>query len=640
MAALICALVALIAGPPGRLLVLLPLLLFGPGFLVCRLLRLHLPLPCYTGPALWLGLSLSTLTLLYLWAWALGIAIGTIALASLSLLLALGITLSCWKNPPILDLSGGPWLAWGYLGILLLTLATRFVQIRDLTLPPWVDSVHHALLIRIVAEQGRIPIAPRPYLPVDELPYHWGYHVTAAALLQLSGLQIPELMLWSGQVLNTLALVAAAGLAATLWRSPLAALGAALVTGLLANMPAYYLSWGRYTQLCGMLVLPPLAMVGLLLWRRLSAPRQAGDEQRQQRGLAICSALLVAGLVLIHYRVLIYWAPLLVLTPLVYLPQAAPRRLTRSLTLYALAPVLGGALSTLPWLFLLARRVLAQYVARPAGLVGSEGYNNLNLALFWTGNNRYLFVLAAFAALWAIWRRRRAAVLVIAWVAALLLMANPGVLGLPPLWLISNDSVLIILYLPTALLLGGGLALLYRLRLRKLGPLAPRALVGGMTLLALLGAWQLRNILNPSTVLAVPGDARAIAWAERETAPDARFLVSARPWLPRVNRGGDGGWWLLPLTARWTTVPPVLYTYGSREDVEAIFALTSAVAQLDAHSADKLRQILRDHDIDYVYRSGAEGSFPAELLRQIGELRLVYEQDSVQIYQVDTRAAP
>jgi hypothetical protein len=629
----------------------LPLVLFGPGLLLARALRIQLPLAPFTAPALWLGLSLSSLPVLYLWAWTLGIALTPLLLAGLCLALAAGVFAVCWSTPlpHIEDVERRA--IWALIAVIALTMGTRFAQIRSLALPPWVDSVHHALLIRVAAETGTVPYSLRPYLPVDELPYHWGYHVVAAALLSLSGTELPQLMLWSGQVLNGLSVVAVAGLAALLWRSPYAGVGAALVTGLLSNMPAYYLSWGRYTQLTGLLVLPPLTMLALLIYRR----------QPQQHTWRVVAGLilLLSGLVLIHYRILIYWLPLGALLLILYqqTTPAAPRHTV------APALVLGGkqhpshvgyplwqawgaslltwlavgggaALLTSPWLLVLVRRVIADLVARPVGLVGSESYNSLNQALLWTGNNRYLFTLAALAALSALWRRRRAALLLVLWVTALILMANPRAIGLPPLWLLSNDSVLILLYLPTSLLLGGGLALLdERLVQARLGA-GRRLLVVLLISLSLFGTWQLRDIVNATTVTAEADDLRAIEWAARETPADARFMVSAEPWLARVNRGGDGGWWLSPLAGRWVAVPPVLYTYGARPEIEATFARTSAIVALEASSVAEMRRLLRENNINYLYSSGRDGSFPPELLDQLDELELVHREGKVQIFRV------
>src|SRR5262249_29187342 len=162
-------------------------------------------------------------------------------------------------------------------------------EIRDEVLPLWVDPVHHALLIRIVAETGAIPLSLRPYVPADELPYHWGYHVLLATLMQLSGLALPQAILSGGQVLNTLHALTVAALAAVVWRSRMAALAAAIVVGLVSLMPAYLVTWGRYTLIEGLLLLPPLIMVALSGLRR---PRPAAWAH---------VALLMAGLLLTHY---------------------------------------------------------------------------------------------------------------------------------------------------------------------------------------------------------------------------------------------------------------------------------------------------------------------------------------------------
>ena len=77
-------------------------------------------------------------------------------------------------------------------------------------------------MIRVAAERGQAPLSLRPYLPVDQLPYHWGYHVLVAAAMQLSSLDLPQTMLVSGQALNVLQVLAAAGLTTYLWRRPLA----------------------------------------------------------------------------------------------------------------------------------------------------------------------------------------------------------------------------------------------------------------------------------------------------------------------------------------------------------------------------------------------------------------------------------
>src|SRR5262245_25527384 len=96
--AICCAAVAWLAGPAGRLLVVLPLLLFGPGYLLDRAFP-PASLPTLAlRPALWLGLSLSAIALLYEWATALGLALTLPLLAVLTIACGLGVVWRIWQE--------------------------------------------------------------------------------------------------------------------------------------------------------------------------------------------------------------------------------------------------------------------------------------------------------------------------------------------------------------------------------------------------------------------------------------------------------------------------------------------------------------------------------------------------------------
>lgn len=646
IAALFCAGVAWLAGPAGRFGVVLALLLFGPGYLLERLLPAAAPLPAFVRPTLWLGLSLSVIALLYQWATALSLALLPPVLGLLAALCGLGVVWAAWR-----DLGGGlpgatigrAWAA--LLAIFGLTLWTRFVQIRDLALPVWVDSVHHALLIRVAAERGQAPITLQPYLPVDDLPYHWGYHVITAAVMQLSGVELPQAMLWSGQIFNALHVLTCAALASYLWRHPLAGAAAGIVVGLISIMPAYYVSWGRYTQLVGLLLLPPLAIV----W-------QAGLRAPSRRWLLL-GAVLLAGLSLIHFRVLVFALALLAALSLVWALAEGWAAVRARLGSALLSAGLALAL-TLPWLALLLEQRLRPAVERPQTLVGGGNYNALNLNLLWAGENRLLVALALVAAFWALWRRSRVAGGQIGWLAGLALLANPWLAGfalpaagallalwgarrrrwlalpaggallllnpalvrLPYLWLITNDVVVISLFIPLGVLIGGGVCLLWGALRQALPPVGRRAAQwSGALLLALAALWgasNLRDVINPTTMLATGADAAAIAWAVEHTPVDARFLVNSRGWLPDANRS-DGGWWLLPLAGRWVSTPPVIYIYGPPDYVRAVQEVNRQVAGFRPGQEQELYRLIRREGISHIYLSDRAGaltleSFPAE----------------------------
>jgi hypothetical protein len=144
------------------------------------------------------------------------------------------------------------------IGLTAIVAFSRIRQIENVVLPLWVDSVHHTMIVRLLVDHGRLPDSYAPYIPQSSFYYHWGFHVVAAFVAWISGLtsaaEVPRMILAFGQLLNVLIFFAVYCAGAALFRSRRTALLAATLATLVSLFPAYYVSWGRYTQLCGLLV--------------------------------------------------------------------------------------------------------------------------------------------------------------------------------------------------------------------------------------------------------------------------------------------------------------------------------------------------------------------------------------------------
>jgi hypothetical protein len=627
-----------LSGSIGRLLVAGGVVLFAPGALLWFWLGRDLRLPRFAMPTLWLGLSLSLIPILFLWSSTLALRLH----APVIWLLAAGVLLLVgWRwlrsAPPR---RVPPWLIGGWAVLLGLTGLTRVLHIRGMTLPPWVDPLHHTLLVRIVGETGRIPTSLQPYVQVDQLTYHWGYHTIIATWQHLASLPLAPMLLWSGQILNTLIVVAMYGLGAWLLRSPRAGLIAALVAGLLSLMPAMYVTWGRYTQLAGLLLLPGLLIVSVaLVERRAFAWR-----------LSVALALLLAGMALIHYRVLAFYVAFMVAYGTLLLLRQ-PRRALAGLGRLVVAGIVAGALAG-PWLAVMIPRIVIPLASVPSALVGSDGYNSVDRDLLLRGNSTVLYALAALATILALWTRRWRVLTVAGWVGMLIVLANPSLVGLRSTWFINNHAMTITLFVPIALLVAACVDHLLRWRIvARRGRSAPAV---AFVVVALFGAWQLSGValpatwpgaalinrlqpavINSATVLARPGDLTAIEWAARNLPPDARFLVNSTSWIDGTYRGTDGGWWLLPLAGRWTTTPPVLYSYGDPAYRAVIEALNQQAIDVSPTEPEQLRQFLRDHRITHIFIGGAQqGPFQADVLLSDPNLLPIYNADGAVILAV------
>ena len=184
--------------------------------------------------------------------------------------------------------------------LLLFCFMLRLLAARDLAFAPWVDSVRHLQITRIMVETGQMLQTFQPYFDLDQSLYHFGFHSIAANISLLLNRDTLDILLMLGQLINTLVLLAIYASGYLLTRRQGVGLLAAFVVGLPMFFPAYYLSWGRWTQLLGMLILSIL--IGLT-WRL------ARETISAETPLIIFIALLASGLFFVHIRVFLLYVP-------------------------------------------------------------------------------------------------------------------------------------------------------------------------------------------------------------------------------------------------------------------------------------------------------------------------------------------
>jgi hypothetical protein len=589
--------------------------------------------------ALALGLSLAIIPLLLLWITQLGGALS--AAVARVLFGGLGVAAvavggwhlwRCRANKPKTGAASRGDTVRAALMVLALGtgLVVRFLAVRDLALPAWVDSVHHTVVARIIAESGQAPSSYEPYIPMADAIYHYGFHASVAGFSWLSDRPIPQAILVVGQVSNLAAALQVYLLTRWLTRRQLAAFFAALTVALLATMPAYYVSWGRYTLLDGVLVLPVASILSI-----------EAVERRDWRAVGL-GGLALAGLFLTHYRLCIFHVCLVAswwLVKMARCPLAWRARL-REVGWYASVGLLA--------LLLIAPRVPTVFAyVWPRASARSGGGASAALGDFsWhyvtSGLDRYMLTLGLLGAIVALARRQRFSGVLLLWIGELFIITNPSLLGLPGEALIDNVVMLGTWFMPLAVwcgflgdeLLSGWLAILQG-RWRTLCYLLAAA---GLAALCIIGAHRQITVVNPDCVLATQSDLEALAWIGRHTPPDSRFLINARPWTESglAYIGTDGGYWITPLTQRLTTTPPALYGKGDREGTFQVSDFNQRVERLAAHPTE-LWALLRDEDVDYVYVGALGGPLYVEALRTDPGFHLVYTDGRVHVFEVVER---
>ncbi len=539
--------------------------------------------------------------------------------------------------------------------IFLFSLVVRLLMVRDLAAPPWVDLVHHGVITRLILEQGAFPASYSPYLEIDSARYHAGYHSLMAVFTWLSGMDLQAGMLLFGQVLNALMILPVYLLTVQLSGERYAGLFAAIIAGLFTPMPAYYTSWGRYTQLTGLLILPAAFWLVTETRRRWAE----GGLRRAWRSLAL-AALACAGIFLVHYRAAAFLGCLLAADFTVRAGVLLLRRVlqrwqkqppaagTPELRAYLMSVALTAALSlllVLPWLPETFTGLFIPKLSAWRGGHGQpfEGFAWSFLITAWGVPSLYL---AGAGVAWGLIRRRAFPVILGLWSGLMFLIANLEPLGLPGGGFISSLAVGISLFMPLAAAGGFLSGDLYSLGRRWLDgrytgippwlPAAYRIAWAALALAAMLGAGRaLLPILRPVTFLARQADVNGLRWLAENTPADSTVLINPAAWGYGMYQGQDGGYWVTPVTGRRSLPPPVLY--GLDNDQERVAAVNRQVQSAIDLAGDPaaLQVMLRANGIDYIFLGGRGGVLSPRRLNASGLFPLLFSSRGVWIFGVN-----
>jgi hypothetical protein len=509
------------------------------------------------------------------------------------------------------------------LGVLGL-IYWRFYQAESLVFPPWVDSVHHVLVTQKIIDHAGIPRTLGPELPVP-FHYHFGFHLIAALFTWLTQLSASDAVLWFGQVINALVAVGIYRLGKSIWHTKRAAGIAALLVGLAFQMPAYYLTWGRYTLLTGLLVLLPAtaAAYDLVL--------KGSTNERVLRLL-----ILTAGLSLTHYMALLFlglfFSALLLLRLLDWIRT---RKTDQSFSLKSwwlcAGAGLAGIVLSLPWL--VPMLVVLQKQATIKVVLPSDGSqkDTFQYILYLLGPtyNYILLILAALFLIYAWWKKESRPLAL--WAALLFLLNLPWGLRLGPF---RPDHFSIVLFIPAALLLGGGMVWLAQQMTWW-----TRGWIGSLFLLVAVlfglgwGMKQTQNVLNPVTVLTDAADRAAIKWVDENTPADARFLANTTSWIYETYRGVDGGYWIMPVTRRFSVALPGLYSFAQHDLLVDWQDWTKRAAHLETCD-ESFWSLVKDAGLTHLYLHEGKGDLQPDEVEGCQGVRPIYQRDGVWVYEL------
>jgi len=596
------------------------------------------------------GLSVSVYPIIFLWANVIGIRFSPVIGW---LPAAIGLVSLAWRKRSKLSLAARSLrrsnlssFEISLIIVLGLIFTSRFWVIRYLDLPMWGDGYQHTLITQLLADHGGLFRSWLPYAELDSFTYHFGFHSLATVFLWASGMDAAQSVLWTGQILNALAVIALFTLAMRLSNNRWGALIAVFGAGLLFQVPMIYTNWGRYTQLAGLVILPTAVC---LSWSILEAPTYP------KRSMAL-GALAFAGLALTHYRVLImalvFFPAILGVTALLPLKQGQQRFSTIVLKIFWIgsgslaiySPWLARAFSgNLPALF-------ASQLVAPIGTDVDLASINLMLILPFAA-----WLSLPWIAAWGMWRRERGLAILLLWWGLLVLLVNPQWFNLPGAGIIKNFTCFIAFYIPAGLMIGmaSGWAID---RLQQNAIFLPdnnklprnRLISSGLVLMILMiGIWsarqRLKDIQPMDYALATRADIEASHWIEENLPKESRFLVNSfLAFNGEAAVGSDGGWWL-PYTAhRLTTQPPLNYVSERGIQPDFYYRTNELVEMIEQHGLNHpdVIPMLQERGVTHIYIGQKNGSINSggkhldvEQILGNAHFEPVYHRDQVWIFE-------
>ena len=525
-------------------------------------------------------------------------------LLALPFLAGLGVVALFWRRPHL------RFTRTSLIGVAscLIALPLRASAAKDLVLPMWTDSVQHSYIVDLILRNQAVPATYGLAMPREVFDYHFGFHTLAATGAWLTGASAPEAVLATGQILNALICLTLYRFARDVTGSARAGAIAAVLVGFVSTQPAYFVSWGRDTELAGLVALPSAAFALKCALREKAGWRQI-----------VVGAFAAGALILVHPRVAIFlvgFAIACFVTDLFQRPSF--RRFAWEGGRLVATGVISLALIS-PW-------VIRLWLAHRHQVSGSFAWQPIDFpwGLAIAGSDYWIVVAGCLGLLAALVFQPALALFFVVWLAPLVVITNPGTFHLPVNLFLNNGSLAIAVFLPATILTGYLIEVIARYARVFKWPAVARWLTIGLLLIAGLTRSNAQaTVLNPCCMLARPQDLAVFAWVRDNTPANARFLIASTPWDFESWYGGDAGYWLPVLAQRWVDVPPLFYATATSDQVQAV---NDAASQTSHGAADPaaLAVLAKSIGARYVFIGARDGDLdPAALVRS-GYFRTVY----------------
>ena len=521
--------------------------------------------------------------------------------------------------------------------VVLFVIILRIWVIRTLEVPLWGDSYQHTMITQLILDNNGLFESWLPYVPYESLSIHFGFHVNSAIFAWISKSTAAYAVIWMGQIANIFAVLALYPLALRLTRNnKWIGCCAMFVSGLLLELPLFYVNWGRYPQLMALVLLP------VAFFMLLETLFTKDNELKK----AFTTSIVLTGMTLSYYRSPFFM--LIFLPGLVFEIISWINNNQTGKTIWIWKSLLIITLMTLLLIPLIPNISQGELVENVNYEQTSTFTNELTkLIVRFQNTTKYyhwiFLTLAALAAAVAVITKQWHIVLL---PLGVLLLQGYGLgtfINLPFSNFSNVFSIIILLYIPLAMLIGYVVAKIVQLLSGKSKLLASIVII----FLSLFSLYFNKNLVNKRNYEYVTwADQRAFKWIKNNTDESALFLVDGfNIYNGTSSVGSDGGWWISLLAERDNTIPPqyALLNESPIEDgySKRVVEIINTFSQTEPATNEGISAMCQ-WEISHIYIGQKQGLLnqTKPLLdwrswSQSSALDLIYEEDRVKIFAFD-----
>lgn len=513
------------------------------------------------------------------------------------------------------------------IGIIFLTLLTRFLLLSTHPYPAWSDSLHHTLLTKLVAVNGQLPYSLEPYEPVNLSMYHLGLYSITGTFTFLSNVPAHTALQWISQVFNGLC-----GIGIYLFLdkyvSRKAAIIGLIVAGLFSFQPNWYFNWGRFTQLSAQSVLVTAMVLNIEVityYKNLS--------QANNFFTVFIASLLNAGLFLLHFRVAVFYFLFLAIIVVVEFIRSYKAKKIFSY-LINLAKITSFSIIFIsPSIFQAFVKYLEiKMVDVNQSISADATYYHFPLSSYFSlGLPVWLFIITIIMLVLGLIRKNELITKIFFWVICLFGLGYLYLLNIPFLMVTNLGAILIMLYIPSSLIIGLGYE-----ELKQLAPslFKKDRLFNGFLIAGLFFGYVRVFDIDESRFFISSEDIEAMSWIKQNLPEDAKFGINTVFWLSNHPHGIDSGYWIPYFTDRKINTGSMLFNIGSKSYTNRIIHESHLVEEFYNTLDTRIIPELCYNNIDYFFLK----NYPEEKkilgLENNGNVSIEFQKNNTMILKI------